>query len=99
MKSNQLDGLWRNENDQTETLRIKNGTIISLVLQDIEKIPTTSLLRKIEHNPTDYSHFSDIDNKKVIILVQPSILELYEMNEDIYGYNDRLKIGRFIKIQ
>jgi hypothetical protein len=99
MKSNQLDGLWRNENNQTETLRIKNGTIISLVLQNTEKIPTTSLLRKIEHNPTDYSHFSDIDNKKVIILVQPDVFELYEMNEDLYDYNEKLKIGRFIKIQ
>jgi hypothetical protein len=98
MTTKQLDGLWLDENVKSKTLTIEDSTINSLVLDNEEKIINKSIARKLEQFPNQYSHFFDLDNKKVILQLSLESLELYEMDNDIFVFNPKLKIGRFKKV-
>lgn len=98
MNPEKLDGNWINESVQTRSMNIKDGIIISMIMDGVETIKNNKLYRKIESFPTEYSHFFDLDNKKVILLLSPKIIELYEMGNDIFEFREELKIGRYTKI-
>jgi len=92
-----LDGTWYSVNNQYESITIKNGTIISIILGGEEKIQYSNFLQKLEQFPTGYFHFCDINNKKQILLLQPKVLELYEIKIEMYEFDKESLLGRFAK--